>query len=57
MPIAELVAAALWCVLDKHVPGSGIYWNSAHVAEIYPIGMVYDELRLSVAVCWHAEGI
>jgi hypothetical protein len=42
---------------EKHVPGGGKYWIGPHVAEIEPIGMVYDGLRLSVAVCWHSEGI
>jgi hypothetical protein len=47
-----------WCIFEtKHVPGAGKYWIGPHVAEIEPIGMVYDGPRLSVAVCWHAEGI
>jgi hypothetical protein len=43
-------------LVEKHVPGGGIYWSGPHVAEIYSIGMVYGGLRLSVAVRRHAEG-
>jgi hypothetical protein len=42
-------------LVEKHVPGGGIYWNGPHVAEIYSIGMVYGGLRLSVAVRRHTE--
>jgi hypothetical protein len=33
--------------LESNVPGGGIYCNGAHVAEIPPIGVVYDELTLT----------
>jgi len=43
--------------LDKHVPGGGIDCNSADVAEIYPIGMVYDDLKPTVAVFSYADRV
>lgn len=32
------------------MPGAGTYWNGAHVAEIYSIGILDDELRLTESV-------
>jgi hypothetical protein len=32
------------------VPGAGTYWNGAHVAEIYSIGILDYELRLTESV-------
>jgi hypothetical protein len=37
------------------MPGGGMYWNGAHVAEIWQIGMTYDALTPTVAVYAHAE--
>ena len=41
----------------SNVPGpvTEMYWNGAHVEEIYPIGTVYDGLTLTVMVCSYAD--
>jgi WS/DGAT/MGAT family acyltransferase len=43
----------------SNVPGprTEMYWNGAHVEEIYPVGMVYDSLTLNVTVCSYADRI
>ncbi len=38
-------------------PGAEMYWNGAHVEEIYPFGTVYDGLTLTVMVCSYADRI
>ena len=41
----------------SNVPGprTEMYWNGAHVEEIYPVGTVYDGLTLTVMVCTYAD--
>ena len=57
-PIAEFVAAAPYRVFgEKNVPGGGMYWNGAHVAEIQQIWMVYDTLTPTVAAYSHVDGV
>jgi WS/DGAT/MGAT family acyltransferase len=43
----------------SNIPGprTEMYWNGAHVEEIYPVGMVYDSLTLNVTVCSYADRI
>jgi diacylglycerol O-acyltransferase / wax synthase len=43
----------------SNVPGprTEMYWNGAHVEEIYPLGTVYDGLTLTVMVCSYADRI
>ena len=43
----------------SNVPGprTEMYWNGAHVEEIYPVGTVYDGLTLTVMVCSYADRI
>lgn len=43
----------------SHVPGpqSEMYWNGAHVEEIYPISAVYDGQALNVTTCSYADRI
>ena len=41
----------------SNVPGPRVemYWNGAHVEEIYPLGTVYDQMTLTVMVCSYAD--
>lgn len=43
----------------SHVPGprTEMYWNGAHVEEIYPISAVYDGQGLNVTTCSYADRI
>jgi diacylglycerol O-acyltransferase / wax synthase len=43
----------------SNVPGprAEMYWNGAHVEEIYPVGTIYDGMTLSVTVCSYADRI
>lgn len=43
----------------SHVPGPSteMYWNGAHVEEIYPISAVYDGQGLNVTTCSYADRI
>lgn len=43
----------------SHVPGprSEMYWNGAHIDEIYPISAVYDGQTLNVTTCSYADRI
>ncbi|MFZ0831927.1 MAG: wax ester/triacylglycerol synthase family O-acyltransferase [Mycobacterium sp.] len=43
----------------SNVPGprSEMYWNGAHVEDIFPIGTVFDGLALTVTVCSYADRI
>ncbi|MDH6194019.1 diacylglycerol O-acyltransferase [Mycobacterium frederiksbergense] len=43
----------------SHVPGpqTEMYWNGAHVDEIYPISTVYDGQALNVTTCSYADRI
>jgi diacylglycerol O-acyltransferase len=34
-----------------------MYWNGAHVEEIYPVSTVYDGMALNVTVCSYADRI
>jgi len=38
-------------------PPTDMYWNGAHVDEIYPVAMIYDGLALTVTVCSYADRI
>ena len=38
-------------------PGTEMYWNGAHVEEIYPLSLVYDGLTLTVTVCSYADRV
>jgi diacylglycerol O-acyltransferase / wax synthase len=44
-------------VMISNVPGPRVemYWNGAHVEEIYPLGTVYDQMTLTVMVCSYAD--
>lgn len=41
----------------SNVPGprEELYWNGAHLDEIYPVSVVYDGMALNVTVCSYAE--
>ena len=41
----------------SNVPGpqQELYWNGAHVEEIYPVSAVYDGMALNVTVCVYAD--
>ncbi|OWL94087.1 wax ester/triacylglycerol synthase family O-acyltransferase [Mycolicibacterium peregrinum] len=43
----------------SHVPGPRceMYWNGAHIDEIYPISAVYDGQALNVTTCSYADRI
>ena len=43
----------------SHVPGppTRMYWNGAHVDEIYPVSTVYDGQALNVTTCSYADRI
>ena len=43
----------------SNVPGprTEMYWNGAHVEDIYPLSLVYDGLTLTVTVCSYADRI
>jgi diacylglycerol O-acyltransferase / wax synthase len=43
----------------SNVPGPQheMYWNGAHVEEIYPVSTVYDGMALNVTVCSYADRI
>jgi diacylglycerol O-acyltransferase len=41
----------------SNVPGPrrDLYWNGAHVEELYPVSVVYDGMGLNVTVCSYAD--
>jgi WS/DGAT/MGAT family acyltransferase len=43
----------------SHVPGPGaeMYWNGAHVDEMYPVSTVFDGMALNVTTCSYAGRI
>ncbi|MGV0596734.1 wax ester/triacylglycerol synthase family O-acyltransferase [Mycolicibacterium porcinum] len=43
----------------SHVPGpkSEMYWNGAHIDEIYPISAVYDGQAFNVTTCSYADRV
>ena len=43
----------------SHVPGprTEMYWNGAHVEEIYPVSTVYDGMALNVTTCSYADRV
>ncbi|MGO9152024.1 wax ester/triacylglycerol synthase family O-acyltransferase [Mycobacterium sp.] len=43
----------------SNIPGprTEMFWNGAHVDDIYPIGTIYDGLALTVTVCSYADRI
>ncbi len=43
----------------SHVPGprSEMYWNGAHVDEIYPVSTVYDGQAVNVTTCSYADRV
>ncbi len=43
----------------SHVPGPAdeMYWNGAHVEEMYPVSTVFDGLALNVTTCSYAQRI
>ncbi|MGD9622603.1 MAG: wax ester/triacylglycerol synthase family O-acyltransferase [Mycolicibacterium sp.] len=43
----------------SHVPGPAaeMYWNGAHVEEIYPVSAVYDGQALNITTCSYADRI
>ena len=43
----------------SNVPGSreDLYWNGAHLDELYPVSVVYDGMALNVTVCSYAEKV
>ena len=56
MPLVPKVRTGHNVPISK-VPGpqTEMYWNGAHVEEIYPIGTIYDGLTLTVMVCTYAD--
>jgi WS/DGAT/MGAT family acyltransferase len=43
----------------SHVPGpqGEMYWNGAHIEEMYPVSTIYDGLALNVTTCSYADRI
>ena len=43
----------------SHVPGprAEMYWNGAHIEEIYPVSTVYDGQALNVTTCSYADRV
>lgn len=43
----------------SHVPGPGaeMYWNGAHLDEMYPVSTVFDGMALNVTTCSYADRI
>lgn len=43
----------------SHVPGPGaeMYWNGAHVDEMYPVSTVFDGMAFNVTTCSYADRI
>ncbi len=43
----------------SHVPGpqDEMYWNGAHIEEIYPVSTVYDGMALNVTTCSYSDRI
>jgi diacylglycerol O-acyltransferase len=43
----------------SHVPGpqTEMYWNGAHIDEIYPVSTVYDGQALNVTTCSYADRV
>ena len=43
----------------SHVPGprDEMYWNGAHIEEIYPVSTVYDGQALNVTTCSYADRV
>jgi WS/DGAT/MGAT family acyltransferase len=43
----------------SHVPGPPVemYWNGAHIEEIYPVSAVYDGQALNITTCSYADRI
>jgi diacylglycerol O-acyltransferase len=43
----------------SHVPGPRfeMYWNGAHIDEIYPVSTVYDGQALNVTTCSYADRV
>jgi diacylglycerol O-acyltransferase / wax synthase len=43
----------------SHVPGpqTEMYWNGAHIEEIYPVSTVYDGQALNVTTCSYADRV
>ena len=43
----------------SNVPGpqTEMYWNGAHIEEIYPVSTVYDGIGLNVTVCSYADRV
>jgi WS/DGAT/MGAT family acyltransferase len=43
----------------SHVPGprAEMYWNGAHIEEVYPVSTVYDGQALNVTTCSYADRV
>lgn len=43
----------------SNVPGSreDLYWNGAHLDELYPVSVVYDGMALNVTVCSYVDRV
>ena len=43
----------------SHVPGprNEMYWNGAHIEEMYPVSAVYDGQTLNVTTCSYADRV
>ncbi|MDM7490223.1 wax ester/triacylglycerol synthase family O-acyltransferase [Rhodococcus sp. CSLK01-03] len=43
----------------SNVPGprTELYWNGAHLEEMYPVSIVYDGMALNITVCSYADRI
>lgn len=56
LPLAPKVRTG-YNVPVSHVPGprNEMYWNGAHIDEIYPVSTVYDGQALNVTTCSYAD--
>jgi diacylglycerol O-acyltransferase / wax synthase len=43
----------------SHVPDpqAEMYWNGAHIEEMYPVSTVYEGLALNVTTCWYSDRV
>ncbi len=58
LPFAQ-IARTGYNLPISHVPGprTEMYWNGAHVDEIYPVSTVYDGQALNVTTCSYADRV
>ena len=58
LPFAQKIRTG-YNVPISHVPGppTEMYWNGAHIEEMYPVSTVYDGQALNVTTCSYADRV